>query len=88
MTPLICAAKNGDPNVVISLLNTPGINPDVHRREDGRTALHSASSLDKTVIVALLLACGAKKNILDSKNQNARQIAKGKSVTGFQNFIF
>jgi len=85
-SPLYIAAKQGDPNVVVALLNFKGINADVRTREDGSTPLHIASSLEKVQIVALLLAFGAKKNILDKKNHSARQIAKGKAGNVFDQF--
>ncbi|KAF4459089.1 hypothetical protein FALBO_14162 [Fusarium albosuccineum] len=66
-TPLIQAAKNGDPGVLDLLLDRTGVFSDVaHCDSAGKTALHWAAGLGNVAAVLRLLAAGAPVNATDT----------------------
>jgi hypothetical protein len=91
---LHCAAANGHEQVVLLLLNCAGIDADVRESGEaglggggGDTALHLAVRSEKGMIVALLLAFGAKTHVTNrANNLTARQEAKGAGLDAFAVF--
>jgi len=81
---LYCATKQGHQNLLIDLLNAPGV--DVNMNSALGTPLHIASSSGKGVSVAILLCAGAKSDILNRMNVTARQEACGDAEKVFAIF--
>lgn len=72
---LYCAARNGHSKILIELLNQPSGTVDVNVKAvpHGGTPLHAAGTNGKIDAIALLLACGADKEITNSAKQNATE---------------
>ena len=57
-TPLLTAARNGQLEMLRSLLEDHGVSPE-HTNADGKTALHEAAQAGHAECVRHLLRCGA-----------------------------
>jgi len=77
-TPLYCAARKGDPEIVLRLINSGAV-LNLQDPETARTALHAASYFDRTECLALLLAAGADPTITNYLGETARAEASGLS---------
>jgi len=80
---LYCACHRGHLEVVVELLNTPGIDVNLQVSSHGGTALHAACFYDHPEIVLMLLLKGADTNIVNHNNMVARQEAKPSVIDGW-----
>jgi len=85
-TALYCAARQQHLQIVIELLNVPGIVVDGQVEPHRGTALHAVSYSENAQIVALLLMKGASTTILNKSGLTARQEARGKVIDVYQAF--
>ena len=77
---LFLAAKFGQLGIITRLLASDSVNLNVTETETGRTALHYAAENDHSKVVALLLAHGAKSNVVDSDGRTPIFLATGTGV--------
>lgn len=81
---LYCASRAGHANVVVALLNLPGIDINLQALGHAGTALHAACHAPHEEIVALLLCRGANEKILNAVSMSVRQEARGNAIDAFQ----
>jgi ankyrin repeat protein len=73
-TPLMCACESGNLELVETLMQDFGADPN-RPNKDGMTALHSAAGFNRPDVVKYLLARGAKPTKTDADGQTAHQLA-------------
>eukprot|EP01127_Copromyxa_protea_P012211 TRINITY_DN3157_c0_g2_i2.p1 TRINITY_DN3157_c0_g2~~TRINITY_DN3157_c0_g2_i2.p1 ORF type:complete len:1021 (+),score=177.01 TRINITY_DN3157_c0_g2_i2:24-3065(+) len=83
---LFCACRQGHSNVVLEILNFPGVNIDYQVPEHGGTALHAAVFVAHQEIIALLLAKGVNEEVANKVGITARQEAGEKPKQIFKLF--
>lgn len=83
---LYCAAHRGNLDILVELLNFPGLDVNTVAGGHGGTALHAAGFNEHDGAVALLLAAGADSGQVNTRGISGRQDAVGKAIDAYELF--
>ncbi len=86
-SPLMCAAQNGEIEVVRLLLLQNGVDVDLVNPENGDTALIYAVEMNHIKVVVLLLQNNANIHLLDKQGNSVLMIAAYKGFTEIINLL-